>query len=44
MGIVDYLLIGGIVLAMGFALRVCIRKKGKSCGCDCGNCSGNCKK
>ena len=45
MTLLDYLLIAGIVLAVGLALRTWIRnrKKGKCCG-DCSNCGGSCGK
>ena len=38
----DWLLIGGIALAVFWAVRVCIRNRtnGKNCSGDCSNCSG----
>ena len=47
MGIVDYVLIGAVVLVLSLAVRAIrkARKNGKACvGCpDCGSCAGNCK-
>ena len=43
MGILDWVLLGVILLAAAFALRKMIRSKGScSCGGSCSGCSGNC--
>ena len=39
MGILDWVLLGVILLAAAFALRKMIRSKGS---CSCSGCSGNC--
>ena len=46
MGLTDYLLIAAIALALGWAIRVCIRnrKNGRTCSGDCANCGCNCGK
>lgn len=45
MTVLDWLLIGGIILALGWAAAVCIRNRarGKTCSGDCANCGG-CRK
>lgn len=46
MNLSDYLLIGGILLALIWAIRVCVRNRaqGKTCSGDCSHCGHSCKK
>lgn len=46
MNTADIILIAGILLALGLAIRKCVkdRKKGTSCGGSCAQCSHRCGK
>lgn len=46
MSLLDWLLTGGIAVALILAVRACIRnrKRGKTCTGDCANCSCGCGK
>lgn len=46
MGLIDYILIALVGVALGFAIGIWNknRKAGKTCGGDCARCAGSCKK